>query len=129
MFGPERHDNLAAALPVGIQAAVVDLGRGNGQTLQALAAQPNGPSRLVGVDLKIRVVPGNRLDWVIADLNERLPFDDESFDAAVCQNVIECLAEAQALIAEAARILVPGGYLLLGHSDLTPLCSPRPTWH
>jgi len=121
MFGPGRHDNLAAALPVGTDGAVVDLGCGNGQTLQALAARPNGPSHLVGVDLKRGVIPSDRFECVIADLNERLPFDDGSFNAAVCQNVIECLVEPQAFIAEAARILVSGGHLLLGHSDFDTL--------
>lgn len=121
MFGPQRHDNLAAALPVSTQAAVVDLGCGNGQTLRALAARPNGPSRLVGIDLRSDGVIDDRLEYVIANLNERLPFDDGSFDAAVCHNVIEFLADPQALIVEAARILVPGGYLLLGHSDFDTL--------
>lgn len=41
------------------------------------------------------------------NLNERLPFDDESFNAAICHNVIEQLADTQAFIAEAApRVLL-----------------------
>jgi SAM-dependent methyltransferase len=121
MFGPERHENLTAALPVGPKSAVVDLGCGNGETLRAVAAQPDGPSRLVGVDVKGERFIGKRVEYVIADLKARLPFGDESFDAAVCQNGIECLAEPDVLITEAARSLMPGGYLLLGHSDFDTL--------
>jgi SAM-dependent methyltransferase len=121
MFGPERHENLAATLPLRANDMVVDLGCGKGDTLRALAGRPNGPSHLVGVDLKDRGFVGERVEHVVADLDEPLPFGDASFDAAVCQNVIECLADPQAFLGEAARILVPGGHLLLGHSDFDTL--------
>jgi SAM-dependent methyltransferase len=121
VFGPERHENLAAALPVAPGGAAVDLGCGRGLTLQAIAARSDGQSRLVGVDAKPHVVLSNGLEYVVADLNERLPFGDGSFNAAVCQNVIECLRDPPAFIAEVARVLVPGGHLLLGHSDFDTL--------
>ena len=121
MFGPQRHENLARALPVPPGGAVVDLGCGRGLTLQAVAARLQRPSRLVGVDIETDVVLGGRLEHVVADLNERLPFDDGAFDAALCHNVIECLRDPQALIAEAARVLAPGGHLLLGHTDFDTL--------
>jgi len=50
---------------------------------------------------------------VIADLNQRLPFDDCSFDNVVSFEVIEHLAEPDVMLAEAWRILVPGGQLTL----------------
>lgn len=99
----------------------MDLGCGQGLTLQVLSARPDGTLQLVGVDQRSDAMFGDRVDYVVADLNERLPFEDRSFDAAVCQNVIECLRDPQAFIAEVTRILVPGGHLLLGHSDFDTL--------
>ena len=121
MFGPERHQNLADALPVPRAGAVVDLGCGEGQILAALAARLDAASRLVGVDAKESELVTERAECVVADLDERLPFSEESFDAAVCQNVIECLHDPQAFLVEVGRILKPGGHLLLGHSDFDTL--------
>ena len=100
---------------------MVDFGCGRGLTLSALAARLDGGSRLVGVDADPATVADERVEHVVADLNERLPFDDETFDAAVCQNVIECLREPAAFIVEAARVLAHGGHLLVGHSDFDTL--------
>jgi SAM-dependent methyltransferase len=53
----------------------------------------------------------------VADLDEPLPFVAGSFDAALSHNVLECLREPEPFLAEVARVLVPGGHLLLGHAD------------
>ena len=37
----------------------------------------------------------------------------DTFDAIVCQNVVECLPKRDALVAQAVRMLKPGGTLLL----------------
>lgn len=47
------------------------------------------------------------------DLNERLPLEDESFDVAVLQEVIEHLESPAHAIREVNRILVPGGRWIL----------------
>ncbi len=54
---------------------------------------------------------------VAADLNEPLPFAEATFEAAVCHNTLECLPDKQTFLREVARVLVPGGHLLLGHTD------------
>ena len=43
---------------------------------------------------------------------ERLPFEDDSFDTAVFTLVLCTVSDPQAALAEAARILKPGGQLL-----------------
>ncbi len=121
MFGPQRHENLAAALPVPLVGSVVDLGCGKGATLAALAVRLDPAARLLGVDADKPELTDEGLGVVVADLNEPLPFAGEEFDAAVCQNVIECLLDPPGFLAEVARILAPGGHLLLGHSDFDTL--------
>lgn len=121
MFGAQRHQNLADALPVRAAGSVVDLGCGKAPTLVALAARLDPAARLVGVDINKPAIADARIEVVVADLNESLPFADEEFDAAVCQNVVECLRDPYALLAEVTRILRPGGHLLLGHSDFDTL--------
>jgi SAM-dependent methyltransferase len=117
VFGPQIHENLADALPVPPGGAVVDLGCGQGQTLAVLAARLDNTSRLVGVEMKERELPVGRAELIVSDLDERLPLPDGSFAAAVCRNVIECLRDHRAFLAEVERILMPGGHLLLAHSD------------
>jgi ubiquinone/menaquinone biosynthesis C-methylase UbiE len=42
-----------------------------------------------------------------------LPFDDERFDAVVCTFALCCIPDERAALAEAIRVLRPGGSLLL----------------
>lgn len=114
-----------SALPLPASGRVVDLGCGTGPTLAMLASRLDAGARLLGVDVKSRLdgsLAGDpRVELVLTDLNEPLPFPAESFDGAVCQNVLECLASPQALLEEVGRVLAPGGHLLLGHSDFDTL--------
>ena len=49
---------------------------------------------------------------VTADRSERLPFDDESFDAAVATLVLCTVPDPDATLAEVRRVLRPGGRLV-----------------
>ena len=44
---------------------------------------------------------------VRADLKGPLPFADAAFDRVFCHNVLECLPDPGALVAEAGRVLPP----------------------
>jgi 2-polyprenyl-6-hydroxyphenyl methylase/3-demethylubiquinone-9 3-methyltransferase len=48
----------------------------------------------------------------LAAVAERLPFDDESFDFAYCCDVLEHVDSVERAVAEAARVLRPGGIFL-----------------
>jgi SAM-dependent methyltransferase len=56
---------------------------------------------------------------IVHDLNQvpRLPFADDSFDAAVCSVSIEYLTHPQQVIAEARRVLKPGGLFVVTLSN------------
>ena len=117
-----RHRRLAAALPEPALRRVADLGCGGGRTLAALRERLGPDVELIGVERREpELEPGlagdPRLTIVVADLNKPLPFEDASLGAAVCHNTLEALVSADALLAEVARVLAPGGHFLLGHTD------------
>jgi SAM-dependent methyltransferase len=130
---PGRHRWLAGLLGAGPGDRVVDLGCGTGASLIEVAPDLRG-GVAVGVDssaaalartagaLAPAVAAGAaRLLLVQADLKGPLPFPDAAFDRVLCHNVLECLPDPEALVAEAGRVLRPGGRLVLGHSDYDTL--------
>ena len=96
----------AAATPPG--ARVLDAGAGEGRYAGHFAGR-----RYVGVDLAV----GDAL-WNYAGLDaradlSRLPFADGAFDAALNIVTLEHVPEPLAVLREIARVLRPGGRLLL----------------
>jgi len=85
---------------------ILDLGAGAGiiSTLDWRSA-----GRLViGIDLDPRVDRNPLIDRGILAEGARLPFDNCSFDAAVCVNVFEHLEDPTTVLGEVHRILKPG---------------------
>ncbi len=121
-FDAERHRALAEALPPCDRGPLVDLGCGRGPTMAALR-QRLGPSvELVGVEKQMPVLlealeADRNVRAVAADLNAPLPFEDASVEGAVCHNTLECLVNKGGFLREVTRVLVPGGHLLLSHTD------------
>lgn len=106
---------------------VMDFGCGIGRSLKAMLEAVGDSGKVVGLDRMaqplseaasqfIHEIEGKRLELVQADVLAA-PFPDGQFDAVLCQNVVECVHDRAALIAEAKRLLKPGGRLLLGHHD------------
>jgi SAM-dependent methyltransferase len=123
---PSRHRWLAGLLAAGPGDRVVDLGCGTGSSLAQIT-----PDLAVGVDVSRAVlaraaealasVAGTEVLLVQADLSDPLPIADASADRVLCHDVLECLREPDALIMEAARVLRPGGRLVLAHTDYDTL--------
>jgi SAM-dependent methyltransferase len=100
---------------------ILDIGCGEGQVARALVDVAPGRRApvVVGLDpsyLQIRnalVEPsGSGLSY-LQGAGERLPFPDEAFDGAFCCLSIEHADDPDAVLAEAARVLAPGGRFLL----------------
>ncbi len=95
---------------------VLDLACGTGYGTAILGAQG---AQVTGVDISAAAIRlarkrhgGDNLSFAIADCFD-LPFAAASFDVVVANEMIEHVADHDALISEARRMLVPGGLLLV----------------
>jgi SAM-dependent methyltransferase len=110
---------------IGPGTRVLDVGCGTGELLEHL--QDLG-ARPTGVDPASRMAELARARAIGADVRpgdfERLPFDDGTFDALLAVNAFQFAADQERALAEADRVLVPGGTLGLagwaerGRNDL-----------
>ena len=94
-------------------ADVLDVGTGTGKLARAVA-HLNPRACVVGVDLTfqmLRVASSTRCRAQADALS--LPFPDASFDAVVSAFVLRNLADVPAGLAEQARVLRPGGRLVV----------------
>jgi SAM-dependent methyltransferase len=83
--------------------SVVDLGCGIGHSYELLGAE-----RTVGVDVHPASLAGQDRETVCADMR-RLPFEADSFDAAVVMHSLEHVPDPLKAMNEAARVVRPGG--------------------
>jgi methionine biosynthesis protein MetW len=108
---PELAELLGRHLVPGTR--VIDVGCGDGGTAGAWI-QAHGCA-YVGVDVSetaVRVARERGLDARVIENAKALPFEDGSFDAAVCLDVFEHLFEPELVAADIARVLRPGGLLI-----------------
>jgi SAM-dependent methyltransferase len=110
-----------AALALRAGERVVDIGCGPGYLCEEIAEAVGRDGRVVGIDPSaamlalaehratgVELAPGDALS---------LPLEDESFDAAVSTQVYEYVPDMAAALAEARRVLRPGGRLLVLDTD------------
>ena len=97
-----------------LQAGAVALDAGCGRTTR-LRDYRDRITRLVGVDSDEAAGRENPFldEFVPADLDHSLPFDEDSFDLVYANFVVEHLAQPERGFAEWRRVLRPGGRLVL----------------
>jgi arsenite methyltransferase len=112
---------------------VLDIGSGPGLLAGELAAAVGPTGRVCGVDVsadmlalaRARDLPAGSapVEYLSAEV-ERLPYPDNTFDLAVSTQVLEYVPDVKAALAEAYRVLRPGGRLLLLDTDWDSI-----VWH
>ncbi|GAA0939996.1 methyltransferase domain-containing protein [Virgisporangium aurantiacum] len=99
-------------------SAVVDVGCGTGRAVAELAERGMRP---VGVDVDEQIIDLARQRWPGTDLRigdaYHLPFPDASFTGYRADKVFHGLADPGRALAEAHRVLVPGGRIVLIGQD------------
>jgi ubiquinone/menaquinone biosynthesis C-methylase UbiE len=99
-----------------VKGRLLDIGCGTNLLVRAYSPRGQG----IGVD----VHPWPGADRVVADCS-RLPFPDRSFDTVAIVAALNHMANREAILREARRLLRPDGILLL--TTLPPLVSRL--WH
>jgi SAM-dependent methyltransferase len=97
-------------------ARVLDIGAGEGRGFSHPLKGRVG--ELVGLDPAPGVVSNPALDRGVVGTAERMPFRDASFDACVCSFVLEHVSGPARMAREVARVLKPGGVLVLRTPNL-----------
>ena len=105
---------------------VLDLGCAGGFMAEALAARG---AQVIGIDPAADAIAaarahanaqGLRIGYDVG-VGEALPYDSASFDAVVCVDVLEHVADLTKVLAEVARVLRPGGMFLFDTINRNPL--------
>jgi arsenite methyltransferase len=113
--------------------AVLDIGSGPGLLATDMAQAVGLAGRVCGIDVsdsmltlaRSRAVPGGSaaVEYRRGGV-DAVPYPDGSFDAAVSTQVLEYVADIPAALAEAFRVLRPGGRLLVLDTDWDSI-----VWH
>jgi len=103
-------DYAEGSLPEHVNA-YLDYGCGRGGMLRRVAPRAR---RTCGVDVDPEVLPSiPGVETGVVREGEPLPFPSESFDVVTCLEVIEHVADEKKTLRELARVLRPGGTLIL----------------
>jgi ubiquinone/menaquinone biosynthesis C-methylase UbiE len=114
----DRTASLATAT-VAAPGRVLDLGCGTGYLLRTLAGRYRDAEQLVGIDAAPEMVRtasvtahDDRLTFAVG-VAEQIGFPDETFDLIVSTTSFDHWSDQQAGLRECARVLRPGGRLVL----------------
>lgn len=112
VFGADERAGLFKRLVGGPGLHVLDLGCRTGALTQHYVTGND----VVGVDVDrealMRAAERLEIETVWADVEDELPFEDDSFDVIVAGELFEHLAEPAAAVGNARRVLRPGGRLV-----------------
>ncbi len=106
---------LAKALGRGSLGALLDIGTGTGRMAELFAprarhvtAFDKSPEMLRIARARLQNLPAGQVELVQGDFTA-LPFDDAAFDTVLFHQVLHYAQEPAAVLAEAARVTLPGG--------------------
>jgi len=111
-----------AALPAAAGQNVLVSGAGTGLDLPHMPAMHRYTALDFNPDMLARARPRGAhldIDFILGD-SMALPFDDAQFDVVVLHLIVAVVPEPQRVLSEAARVLKPGGKILLFDKFLHP---------
>jgi ubiquinone/menaquinone biosynthesis C-methylase UbiE len=100
---------------------VLDVATGTGRLPYFLLSEPEFDGRVVGLDASAgmlaqagrKLAPFGERAALVRQMAEALPFADATFAAVTCLEALEFLPDDAAALREMARVLRPGGVLLV----------------
>jgi phosphatidylethanolamine/phosphatidyl-N-methylethanolamine N-methyltransferase len=117
VFEQGRHTAIAAAERIG--GRILEVGVGTGMSLPSYSAQ----NRLCGIDIsapmlrkaqdRVRELRLTHVEDLRVMDAEHMDFPDASFDVVVAQHVVTTVPHPEATLDEFARVLKPGGEIVL----------------
>jgi SAM-dependent methyltransferase len=105
-------DRVICELRLPAPARILDAGCGSGRNMVELARH----GAVSGVELSsasVELARARNAGEVVAGSVLEMPFESDSFDLAVCLDVIEHLADDVGALRELRRVVAPGGLLLV----------------
>lgn len=123
---PAQYRAVFDALGVNAGERFLDVGCGTGGSVRALATRFPDVARAVGIDKSETMIAearartpaaGAAVEFQVADAHA-LPFPDDSFDGAFSLRVFEIIGEPRRALAEMARVLRPGGRVVVNGPDV-----------
>lgn len=123
LFAPYANE-LVARLDLGQEGSVLELACGTGIVTLRLRERLAPGVKIVATDLneamltfaKQKLKSSEAIEWKQADATD-LPFQDQSFDAVVCQFGVMFFPDKEQAAREAFRVLKPGGVFLFNVWD------------
>jgi SAM-dependent methyltransferase len=100
---------------------VLEPGCGSGRLTERLAAVVGATGLVLALDLSPEMIARARRRGLPPQVRlhcgaaESVPAPDSSFDRVICLNVLPHFTALAAVLAELARVLVPGGHLWVNH--------------
>jgi ubiquinone/menaquinone biosynthesis C-methylase UbiE len=112
-------------------AAVLELGCGTGVVARAIAAGDGFAGTVTGIDLSDDFIAaagtfaatdgvGDRVQFAVGDAHE-LDFPAANFDVTVAHTLVSHVRDPLAVLAEAARVVRPGGFVAVFDGDYASL--------
>jgi ubiquinone/menaquinone biosynthesis C-methylase UbiE len=124
------------AMDIDAASRVLDLGCGTGVAARAIAARPGFAGTVVGIDLSPQLIAaagqlaadegvGDRVRFAVGDTRS-LDLPDGAFDAVVAHTLISHVDDPRAVLAEARRVVKPGGAVGIFDGDYASLTFGQP---
>jgi ubiquinone/menaquinone biosynthesis C-methylase UbiE len=106
-------------LPPDFEGELLDAAAGGGELASQLAAMG---CKVTGIDIQNQWQQPS-IPFLQHDLDEKLPFDDSSFDAVILVEAVGYLENPSFTLREFARVLRPGGILIVSMPNIFSLQS------